>query len=294
MKHLFLVTFALIALSPSIQASDATSPDDLYDLSLGELVHINVVSASLEEEPLRETPVPVTVITQTMIHDSGARHLKDLLTLYVPGFTAVEDQNELNVAARGVFTSSQQKILVMVDGHRLNSRSYSMASPDYGIALHKIQQIEILRGPASSLYGNVSLTAAVNIVLKKGADILGGEASIGVGDHGQQLLQGLYGSQLADRWDVLLWGQFYEADGQSIDIAAVDIYSAAPPVDGGSAILDGFTDKPSYDVGAKLGDEHLGLLVNWRRGHYIEPFTGGGLTGEVYDFSEYDPVHGYG
>ena len=65
--------------------------------------------------------------------------------------THVEDQNEQNIAVRGVFTSSQQKILFLIDGHRLNSRSYSMTFPDYAISLDKIKQIEVLRGPSSSI-----------------------------------------------------------------------------------------------------------------------------------------------
>src|SRR5262245_11259870 len=67
-----------------------------------------------------DVPVPVTVITETMIDDIGARNLKDVLVTYVPGMTFSQDHNEVNVAMRGVYASSQQKFLVLIDGHELN------------------------------------------------------------------------------------------------------------------------------------------------------------------------------
>ena len=36
---------------------------------------------------------------------------------------------------------------------------------------------------------------------------------------------------------------------------------------------------PSYDIGTKIKTENWSLYANWRQGHYIEPFSGGGKTG---------------
>ena len=79
---------------------------NLMEMSLEELLNIKVESASKLKEPLEETPVPVTIITRDMIVNSGAKNLKDLLVLYVPGFTFSQDHNEVNVAVRGVYASS--------------------------------------------------------------------------------------------------------------------------------------------------------------------------------------------
>lgn len=103
-------------------------PDDLQDL-LG-LLKTKVSAASKQLEPTAEAPVPVTVVTAEMIELSGARTLLEVLTRFVPGMVQVQDQNEYVVAMRGVYTSAQQKILVLLDGHRLNSRAYAMAAPD--------------------------------------------------------------------------------------------------------------------------------------------------------------------
>ena len=148
-NHTLLTCTLLLAINSSFIHANVNN--DLFDLSLEQLINVEVSSASLTKEALSEAPVPVTVITANMIKQSGARNIKDLLLAYVPNMTHVEDQNEQNIAARGLFTSSQQKILFLIDGHRLNSRSYSMTSPDYAISLDKIKQIEVLRGPSSSI-----------------------------------------------------------------------------------------------------------------------------------------------
>ena len=52
---------------------------------------------------------PVTVITDTMIADTGARTLKDLLITFVPGITFSQDHNEVNVAVRGIYASLSRR-----------------------------------------------------------------------------------------------------------------------------------------------------------------------------------------
>ena len=73
----------------------------------------------------------------------------------------------------------------MQDGQRLNSYITNAVSPDYGISLAKVKQIEVLRGPASSLYGSVALTAVINIVTKDGVDVRNGSISVSAGNRGQ-------------------------------------------------------------------------------------------------------------
>lgn len=104
-----------------------------------------VTTASSQAESLDEVPVPVTLITEDMIRASGARHLKELLVLYVPGMTNVECNEEMNIAMRGIYSSGQEKILIMLNGHRLNSYSTNVARPDFSISLEKIRQIEVDR-----------------------------------------------------------------------------------------------------------------------------------------------------
>jgi len=290
-----LFNFRLLILISIFTLSSAAAnqtKQNYLDLSLEELMKVKVTVASLSEETLLETPVPVTLITEQIIKQSGALTLKELLITYVPGFTDIEDQNEINVAARGIYTSAQQKILILINGHRLNSRSYSMAAPDFGISLDKVKQIEVLRGPASSLYGNVSLTATINIILKEAKDNQQLSIKALIGNYGQQGLSLNFGHQFQS-FDLFAWASLYKSDGEKIYLTQNEVYTAEPAVYN-QAILNAHQDKSPYDFGLNISNSDFHFLFNSHASHYTEPFSGGGLTGEPYDYQEYDKFSGYG
>ncbi len=290
-KQILILTILFTLGQANLFAQDF---DDFLELDIDELLNMKVVvTASKQAEPLRETPVPITIITDEMIEHSGALNLKDLLITYVPGMTFSQDHNEINVSARGIYGSSQQKMLVLQDGHRLNCRAYSEANPDFSISLDKIKQIEILRGPGSSLYGNVALTAVINIITKKGSEIDGTQINIGGGNYGQRKFSLLFGKNWNDEHDLVLWGTLYKADGQKIDVPLEQDYSAEPSSEA-EAILGGIKDLPAYDVGLKLCFGNITLFGAMRYCHYIEPFTAGGKTGESYNYDDYRIMYGTG
>ena len=200
-----------------------------------------ITTASQQEESIEEAPVPVTLITEEMIKASGARTLADLLTLYVPGMSLVEG-DEMNVAMHGVYSSSQEKILIMLDGHRLNSRTTNSEAPDYRTSLDKIKQIEVLRGPASSLYGNVALTAVVNIITKKGREVDGVQLSAGIGTnhtYRADFLMGKSGLGI----DFLAWASVYTSQGEKrcVDVGDKDFYGKI--LRSGYMYIDGYNHK---------------------------------------------------
>ena len=284
----YLLIFVIFFLRGNVYAQEDTT--DVY-LSLEDLMNVKVISASKQLEPIQEVPVPVTVITDDMIQASGAQNLQELLITYVPGMTFVQDHNEMNVSMRGVYASSQQKILIMLNGHRLNSRAYSSANPDFSISLDKIKQIEVLRGPASSLYGNVALTAVINIITKVNEDS-GTRIAMKVGNFGQKGISLLHENKIDKDVDFLFWGNFYMADGEQVAIDEQDDYSLTPHA--GSAIVGGIKDFPSYDAGMIYNNKKVSIMANVRGCKYIEPFSAGGTTGEVYDYNLYRKFLGTG
>lgn len=253
---------------------------NLFELTLEELIKLQIYTASKQMEDISHVPVPVTVITEEMIKNSPAKNLRDLIVQYVPGFVKVQDHNEYNFAMRGVYASSQQKVLILLNGHRLNSRAYSMANPDYSISLDKIKQIEVLRGPASSLYGNVALTAVINIITKDEAL----DANALIGQNGEFGFNYTFG-QKDQNHNFLLWTSFYRSDGQKVQIKQSEDYSQNPQA--GYAILDGFKERPSLDIGIVYNSKKFNSLLNLRNSKYISPFSDGGVTGEVYDYNLY-------
>lgn len=210
-----------------------------------------VTTASRQAESITEAPVPVTLITEAMIRHSGAQTISELLCLYVPGMSAAEGQ-EANIAMHGIAGLSQEKILFMQDGHRLNSSSTNSEAPDYRISLDKIQQIEVLRGPASSLYGNVALTAVVNIITRKGAAINGARISGIIGT------QNTYGTSFTigggnNVVDIMGWGSVQGTDGfkHVMDNVAYHPGNNCALTPQSTLYAHGFNRRPSFDIGLK-------------------------------------------
>jgi outer membrane receptor for ferrienterochelin and colicins len=258
-----------------------------------QLESLTVVSASKTVEVIEETPVPVTVITSDMIAHSGVRNLKEALVRFVPGMTAVEDHNELNVAMRGIYASSQQKILILEDGHRLNSRAYNMANPDYSISIDPdhVQQIEVLRGPGSSIYGNVALTAVVNIVTRSGEDLDRVKTRLSVGNFGQRSAT-LVAGRGFENGGIRVWADTTYAEGETIDVTRAGDFAEDPHA--GTVTVGGVKDPASYDMGVRWTRGDLHVTAQRRYGKHTDPYTAAGVTGLVYDPEQIPTIRGTG
>ena len=228
-----------------------------------------ITTASSHEERLSEVPVPTTLITEQMIRDSGARNLQEVLATYVPGMNIVDCNDDINIAMRGIFSNGQEKILIMLDGHRLNSYCTNIAAPDFSISLDKLRQIEVLRGPASSLYGGVALTAVVNLITKKGADVDGVKIRAGGGNYGQLKGDIVFGKRYYDL-DVLLWASLYRASGQERD---TPVSESMTNYDGSKVTVGGIGRKPSYDLGLTLRWKDIMFMYDTHFSQVRSPYT---------------------
>lgn len=236
-----------------------------------------ITSASKMAETVEEVPVPVTLITEDMIRASGAVRLQDIIMQYVPGLSAVSSL-ENNVAMRGVYGLGQETILVLLNGHRLNSSSANSESFDFRNSVDKIKQIEVLRGPASSLYGNVALTAVVNIITKSGTDLDGGRISGMTGSNssvGGSLMIGSGNLQS----DYMVWASIYNSEGQIVRTGNSPHY------------VEGYNTKPTFDLGTNIRWGDFNIAVTGQHGHPTPYFNILSL-GETFTYDAYGEVNG--
>ena len=277
------ITRLLLAENPYF-STNANDPQRFIDMveRIKEGRSATITTASSQAETLNEVPVPTTLITAEMIKNCGGRNLQEVLAAFVPGMNIVDCNDDINIAMRGIYSNGQEKILIMLNGHRLNSYCTNIASPDYSISLEKIKQIEVLRGPASSLYGGVSLTAVVNVITWQGADIDGIEVHAGAGSYGQLKASMMLGKRYFDL-DLLIWGGLYKAKGQKIYIPDEE---TGLKREGGNALVGGIGPKPSYDVGAQLKYKNLSFLYNAQFSQIISPMTLNVLF-TPYDYDKY-------
>ncbi len=249
-----------------------------------------IITASQQAESVEEAPMPVTLITQEMIRASGARNIKEVLLAFVPGMTEVASNEEYNIAMRGIYSAGQEKILFMLNGHRLNSYSTNTAVPDYSIGIDKVKQIEVLRGPASSLYGGAALTAAVNIITQDGRDTDGLKLAAGAGNYGQVTASAQLGQRFLEG-DLFAWASYYEATGQEVEIPA-DQQRGHYPVPG-TITLGGFNKKPTYECGLQISLKRFSFLYDTSYSKYVAPYSMNSFFAP-YSYGKYRTFNGMG
>ena len=265
-----------------------TFVDMVNDIKAG--MTTTITTASSQAESLAEVPVPTTLITEQMIHDCGGRNLQEVLAAYVPGMNIIDCNDDINISMRGIYSNTQEKILIMLNGHRLNSHATNTAAPDFSISLEKVKQIEVLRGPASSLYGGVALTAVVNIITKRGGDVDGLQAKVGAGNYGQVKADAVFGKRYFDL-DMLLWGSVYRSSGERRNVTD-ERKGESPydmPVD--EVRLGRIGTRPTYDLGLQLGWKGLQFLYDTHFSQVVAPFTMTSLA-LSYDHDRYRTYNG--
>ncbi|HOC41673.1 MAG TPA: TonB-dependent receptor [Thermoanaerobaculales bacterium] len=125
-----------------------------------------VVTASRQEEASADIPAPITVIDRKMIEQAQPEKIADLFK-EIPG---VEIDGEGPFRGLPVIRGlSSNRVLVLVDGQRLNNgrESTSFAGIQPGLVnLSEVERIEVLRGPASVQYGSDAIGGVINIITR--------------------------------------------------------------------------------------------------------------------------------
>ncbi len=142
---------------------------DLFDMELEQLIGIEFTVASNIVTDARKQPVSVTTISSNKIAHSGARTLNELLTILVPGFFMVEDQDDSIAGFRGLVADNNSKVMLLLNGTNLNTEWFWGPADAIlnGMDLDYIERIEVIRGPGSVTLGQGALLGVINIVTKQ-------------------------------------------------------------------------------------------------------------------------------
>ena len=188
-----LLAVALWATFLSAAHADDTAVRDvdaLADLSLEQLLDVNITSASKFSQRASEAPASVSVLTAEDFRTYGWRTLVDALNS-VRSFYFVTDRAYSYLGVRGFqpVGDYNARVLLLIDGYRFNDNIFDQAQVgrEFGLDLDLIERIEIVRGPSSSVYGGNALLAVVNVITKPAA-------AIGAGAAGGVELSGALGS----------------------------------------------------------------------------------------------------
>lgn len=211
---------ALLLLFGGIGAHGQTKPS-LAELELEELMRVKVQSvfgASKFLQKVTDAPAAVSVVTAHDIEIFGYRTLGDIIAT-APGFNITYDRNYTYVGVRGFqrLGDYNSRVLVLVDGHRLNDPIYDMAyvGTEFPIDVELIERVELIRGPSSSIYGTNAFFAVINVVTKKGGSLTGLRVAGDGGSLQTARAHGAFGAELGNGAELLISGSRYRSEGQS-------------------------------------------------------------------------------
>ena len=178
------VSRAAQAASSDRPEGTANSNEEVVRLDRFEVMGSKLLN--MDKPRSRDDAQPYVVFDRTVIDNSGATNLDDLLKNRLPQETSVRAESSFtfspfatrsNVNLRGLGTN---QTLILVDGHRIsgaNSGPLDPAQPDLnGIPLSAIERIEILPATASGIYGGGATGGVVNVILRR--DYSGAEVKL--------------------------------------------------------------------------------------------------------------------
>jgi hypothetical protein len=132
-----------------------------------------VVTGGRLPQQLKDSTVAVEVVSRRQLQESGARDLGEALEAR-PGLETVRNVGTTGLRMGGL---GPEYNLIMVDGQRISGRINGGIDLSR-LSVENIEQIEIVKGPSSVLWGSDALAGTVNIITRKPTKPLGGTATI--------------------------------------------------------------------------------------------------------------------
>jgi len=216
--HLATIAWLVMLLLFALPAGAQEKVKDLTEMSLEDLMKVEVYSASKNMESASDAPSSVTVVTADEIQKHGYRTLADILES-VRGFYITYDRDYSFVGVRGFgrLGDSNNRILVLIDGHRINDNVFGepYLGTEFLVDVDLIDHVEVIRGPSSSLYGAYAFFAVANVITRKGEQIRGFEFSFAGASFGAYKGRASYGRRFRGM-DMMVSGTFYNSYGPSL------------------------------------------------------------------------------
>ena len=194
--------------------SSAPSTSELKQLSVEDLMNIEVTSVERHAEKLLSAPSAIQVITQDDIRRSGATSIAEALRLADNLEVAQKNSHDWAISARGFNTALGNKLLVMIDGRTVYTPLYSGVFWDVqDYLLEDIDRIEVISGPGGTLWGANAVNGVINIITKSAADTKGAYAEASAGNQLQESGGARYGGILAPNVDFRVYGKYFDRSG---------------------------------------------------------------------------------
>ena len=200
---------------PSQEAQDQAPAAEGVDVAQESPVYREqvVVSASKNEEALVNAPAAVSIIESQTIINTASSSYADVFRS-VPGVNVTQTSaRDINISARGSTSTLSTSQLALVDGRSIYLDFFGFIAWDFlPVNPAEIKQIEVIRGPASAIWGANALTGVVNVITKSPRELQGSSFTVGFGGFNRESSQsredagslfyvsGSHAQAVNDRW----------------------------------------------------------------------------------------------
>lgn len=214
---------------------------------------VKVTAARVEQE-IQEVPMSLSVVTEEVVKHANAKTIPDLLQ-DIPGVqvTNAGSQGLKRISIRGEDTF---RTLIMIDGQKISEQKSMDGSPIL-IDPAAIERIEVIKGPASVLYGSDAIGGAINIITKKGGKkAFEADASVAWNGAGHGWSESLMLSGSANRFHYRLSGNYQSQEDLDTPEGRLP-HTAFRTKSAGAALSYDITDNVTAGIQADLFDSHL-------------------------------------
>jgi outer membrane receptor for ferrienterochelin and colicins len=286
----------LLLVAPlGVRAQDTAETEAEYELE-----EVRVTTSTKTEHAIDDdVPVTVEVITKEELETAKVQTIQEALK-YVGGITISTQSGYYGQSPVRINGMQPTHTLVLVDGQRLGEQG-GVVLKDYSTEM--VEQIEIVKGPLSSLYGSDAMGGVINIITKKKADRPYGNFSITGGSRDTQIYSGSAGFG-KDQYGGVVTYTHHQSDGieHGVDDYEKDVFNASLGYDFNSKSkleIRPFYSKYYMKYQNEYTKEDSGLNLKWKgapdqlSNWYVSASvfrydydTDGGTTDNVFDYFE--------
>ena len=281
MKHKYLLYSSFFSLLLNNLDAVEITQKNLFDISLEDLTQIPISSTvNRYATDASQSASAVTVITREEIERHGYKTLEELLSNVV-GFDRGYHIRRSLVSNRGFVQDINTNYLLLIDGHRLNESAYA----GFGMAqiyplMENIKQVEIIRGPSSTLWGSSALNGIISITTMDAQDYTNSKEGVVVGsvdyefEEQRTILNASYAKSTTD-YDFTLSALYFDSD-----VAPSYYYGFGVAQDSPFSMLQSnYNFNPSYQIDSKL--RYKDLTIHLQHTNY-DRYS----NGETYRYTD--------
>jgi iron complex outermembrane receptor protein len=198
-------------------AQQSAPPDDLTQLSLEQLMEVEVTTVARKKQDLWNTAAAIYVLTSDEIRSAGVTSIPEALRL-VPGLEVAQvDSSKWAVSSRGFNGLFANKMLVMINGRSIYTPLFAGVFWDVqDLLLEDVDRIEVVRGPGATLWGSNAVNGVVNIITKPAGKTEGTFVETGVGTEDRGSIGVSYGGAAGGSTRYRVFGKGFYRDASTL------------------------------------------------------------------------------